>query len=213
MDKKTSDIIQQIRKVAAETGLQGKHKALAEELNKRGIKTSRGVKWSPQGLANICNRHGLFKGEKESAPVEPVTPDTAPEEQTEPEEHVSTPQPKLLEPESLQLDVDTIATLKEIAQWWKSGGAAMVMRNVTWEPEPSEPTYRAIFPGGKDAKGKNLKKNTGIRVNLRLLEDAVAKAETPQERIKTGGSLSPLIERLLWQYLEFDPKYLTRDDA
>ncbi len=208
MDKKTSKVIQQIRRVAAETSLQAKYAALAKELNRRGIKTSRGAQWSPQGLSNICNRHGLFKGDEVRPPVT-LTPQTpTPEKQAQVKEHMSTPQPKLLEPESLQLDVDTIATLKEIAQWWKSGGAAMVVRNVTWEPEPSEPTYRAVFPGGKDAKT-----NTGIRINKRLLNDALAKAQTPEEAIKTGGSLSPLVERLLWAYLGFDVKYLSKPDA
>src|SRR5271169_6870424 len=121
MDKRTSEIIQQIRQVAAKTGLQGKHKALAEELNKRGIMSSRGAKWSAQGLANICNRHDLFKGKQEPPPVAPTPRAASLEEQAEPEERgrkpqatPDTPRPKLLEPESLQLDVDTIATLREI---------------------------------------------------------------------------------------------------
>jgi len=205
MDKRTSEVIQHIRKVAAETGLQGKYKALAGELNKLGIKTSRGSEWTPQGLSNICNRHDLFKGKAEPRPAALATQNTTFAKQAEPEERVNTPQPKLLQPESLQLDVDTIATLKEIVVWWKAEGSKMAMQNVTWESEPPKPTYRAVFPGGKDAKA-----NTGIRINKRLLNDALAKAKSPEEMIKTGGSLSPLIERLLWEYLEFDPKYLTR---
>ncbi len=206
MDKKTFEVVGKIRQVAEETGLQRQWIALCTELNRRGIRSSRGSEWTPQGLTNICNRHGLFKGNPEPRPAALATQNTTLAKQAEPKERVSAPQPKLLEPESLQLDVDTIATLKEIAQWWKSGGAKIAMRNVTWEEEPSEPTYRAVFPGGKDAKA-----NTGIRINKRLLNDALAKAQTPEEMIKTGGSLSPLIERLLWEYLEFDPKYLSKE--
>src|SRR5271157_4874507 len=205
MDKKTFEVVGKIRQIAEETGLQRQWIALCTELNRRGIRSSRGSEWTPQGLSNICNRHGLFKGKAESRPAALATQNTIPEEPAEPAVHVSTPQPKLLQPESLQLDVDTIATLKEIVVWWKAEGSKMAMQNVTWESEPPKPTYRAVFPGGKDAKA-----NTGIRINKRLLNDALAKAKSPEEMIKTGGSLSPLIERLLWEYLEFDPKYLTR---
>ena len=212
MDKRTPEVKEKISRVAEETGTEGRYKALTEELNKRGITSPRGSKWQAQGLYNFCSRQGLFKdapaskiGKGGPRPDALATQDTTPEKQAEPEEHVSTPKPKLLQPESLQLDIDTIATLKEIVAWWKTEGARMVTRNVTGESEPSEPTYRATFPGGKEAKT-----NTGIRINKRLLNDALAKARTPEEMIKTGGSLSPLIERLLWQYLKFDPKYLTR---
>src|SRR5271157_1086201 len=206
MDKKTFEVVGKIRQIAEETGLQRQWIALCTELNRRGIRSSRGSEWTPQGLSNICNRHGLFKSRGEPRPAALATQNTTLAKRGGPEGQASTPQPKLLQPESLQLDVDTIATLREIVAWWRAEGSKMAMQNVTWESEPPEPTYRAVFPGGKDAKA-----NTGIRINKRLLNDALAKAQTPEEMIKTGGSLSPLIERLLWEYLGFNPKYLSRD--
>ncbi|MGO9122426.1 MAG: hypothetical protein ACLQPD_33030 [Desulfomonilaceae bacterium] len=191
MDERTPKTIENIRRVAQETGTQRKFKSLSEELNRQGITSPRGSAWTPGGLFNFCTRHGLFKGapapkkgKAEPRPVALATQDTA----------------DITRPEVLQLDPDTIGILREVAQWWKVKGAKMAMQNASWEGETAEPAYRPNFPGTR--------RNTGIRINARLLQDALEKAQTPAESVKTGGGLSPLIERLLWQYLGFDSKYL-----
>ena len=47
--------------------------------------------------------------------------------------------------------------------------------------------------------GTGKKRNTGIYVDAEVLKRAREKAE--HEKIRTGGSLSQLMELLLWQYI------------
>jgi len=72
-------------------------------------------------------------------------------------------------------------TLKEMIEWWKSREAAAMEASVR----------RPVFLGKT--------RNTGIRVSEAILDRAVAKAK--QERLKTGGNLSQLVEWLMWIYL------------
>lgn len=48
-------------------------------------------------------------------------------------------------------------------------------------------------------QGSKKKKNTGICVDAEVLELALTKAQA--EKAQTGGSLSQLVELLLWQYI------------
>jgi len=210
MDRKTSEVIESIRQVADQTGTWGKWKQLCEELNKRGIKTSRGKEWGPTSLRQICNAYRLFEDASAQEPDEaktqqyidttPVMPAETPEQEPIPQSTTGAPQAERSALEVAQLDADTVAALKEVVVWWKSKGAEMAMRNVTWENEPASPAYRPSFPGKR--------KNTGIRINEKLLKDALERAKTSTESVKTGGGISPLIEYLLWGYLGFDQRYL-----
>ena len=47
---------------------------------------------------------------------------------------------------------------------------------------------------------KGQTRNTGIKINEELLNRAVQKAK--KQRLRTGGSLSGLVELLLWKYLD-----------
>lgn len=47
---------------------------------------------------------------------------------------------------------------------------------------------------------KGQTRNTGIKINEELLNRAVQKAK--KERLRTGGSLSGLVELLIWKYLD-----------
>ncbi|MFH0826119.1 MAG: hypothetical protein V2B18_25490 [Pseudomonadota bacterium] len=95
-----------------------------------------------------------------------------------------------------QLDEETLAAIQEIVKWWGTGGRAAVTAVSTAKAI----NYRPVFPGKR--------KNTGVRINQKLLDDALAKARSPDESTRTGGGLSPLIEFLLWQYLGFGEKYV-----
>ena len=77
--------------------------------------------------------------------------------------------------------LDESETLKEMIQWWKSREVAAMEASVR----------RPVFIGKT--------RNTGIRVSEAILDRAVAKAK--QERLKTGGNLSQLVEWLMWIYL------------
>lgn len=72
-------------------------------------------------------------------------------------------------------------TLKEMIEWWKSREAAAMDASLR----------RPVFIGKT--------RNTGIRVSEVILDQAVAKAK--QEKLKTGGNLSQLVEWLMWIYL------------
>lgn len=92
-------------------------------------------------------------------------------------------QPKILDhthplPQWLVDDADT---LQEIIQWWKN------RESVAMEGLDRRPVFT----------GKT--RNTGIRVSAEILDRAITKAK--EERLKTGGNLSQLVEWLLWIYL------------
>ena len=94
-------------------------------------------------------------------------------ERTQPEAPDTTPLPQWL--------VDEADTLRDMIEWWKSREAAAMEALVR----------RPVFLGKT--------RNTGIRVSEVILDRAVAKAK--QEKLKTGGNLSQLVEWLMWIYL------------
>ncbi len=77
--------------------------------------------------------------------------------------------------------LDDADTLKEMIQWWKARESAAV------EATLRRPVFR----------GKT--RNTGIRISEEILDRAVAKAK--EEKMRTGGNLSQLLEWLLWIYI------------
>ncbi len=93
---------------------------------------------------------------------------------------------------SLILDPETLAVLPEIARWWlDKGRVARIAEQIT---------YRPSFRGQRV--------NSSIRINAALQKAALKKSRQPQERGKTGGNFSGLLEWLLWGYLEFDPAFV-----
>lgn len=79
------------------------------------------------------------------------------------------------------LSSEEVASLREIIAWWKSRKMGL-----------GEIERRPIFKGEP--------RNTGIKINGELLNRALQKAK--KERLRTGGSLSGLVEWLLWKYLD-----------
>lgn len=79
------------------------------------------------------------------------------------------------------LSSEEVASLREIMAWWKSRKMGL-----------KEVERRPIFRGET--------RNTGIKINRELLNRALQKAK--KERLRTGGSLSGLVEWLLWKYLD-----------
>lgn len=94
-------------------------------------------------------------------------------EQTQPEAPATTSLPQWL--------LEDTDTLKEMIQWWKNRESAAMEAAVR----------RPVFVGKT--------RNTGIRASEVILDRAVAKAK--QEKLKTGGNLSQLVEWLMWIYL------------
>jgi hypothetical protein len=77
--------------------------------------------------------------------------------------------------------LDETETLKEMIEWWKSRESTAL----------NAIERRPVFLGKT--------KNSGIRINEVILERAMNKAR--QERLRTGGNLSQLVEWLLWIYI------------
>lgn len=250
MDKKTSKVVDAIRKVASETGTQDKVNLLASELNQRKIFSPRGATWTAKTLGNFLRTHPEARGSDTTTTPGPQPPRSGKSHTTTtdaarpeiPQSVASAPQGSALygnttsllhgaashsgtttiptrQPVNYhedttaapqdekpcthttgvvipQLDNDTITTLLEMAKWWKEQGRGA--QGMTLEP-----TQRAYFAGGRV--------NTGIRISKRLMRDALAKAKSKNEIVKTGGGLSPLVEYLFWRYLGFNPQYLSEE--
>ncbi len=96
-----------------------------------------------------------------------------PDKSTHPRTENATPLPQWL--------LEEADTLKEIVQWWKTRESAAMEASLR----------RPVFTGKT--------RNTGIRVNTEILDRAIDKAR--EERLKTGGNISQLVEWLLWVYI------------
>ena len=149
-----------ILEAAQETGFDGKDwTGLAEELNRRGIRTASGRPFTPNNLRHYCLRQkmqfqldvdilkGSHEGQRDLSP----------------------------------LSSEEIVTVREIISWWKSRRMGL-----------DDIERRPVFKGQT--------RNTGIKINEELLNRAVQKAK--KQRLRTGGSLSGLVELLLWKYLD-----------
>jgi hypothetical protein len=79
------------------------------------------------------------------------------------------------------LDDDAWQDLHEMLLAWKSRKGTEII----------PPQYRPMFRGNR--------RNSGIHVNEIILKRAMKKAKL--DRARTGGSLSRLVEFLLWQYI------------
>jgi len=79
------------------------------------------------------------------------------------------------------LSSNEVDTLREVISWWQS-------RRMRLDHIERRPVF----------KGQT--RNTGIQINRELLNRATQKAK--KERLRTGGSLSGLVELLLWKYLD-----------
>lgn len=79
------------------------------------------------------------------------------------------------------LSPEEVGTVRDMISWWESRRMRL-----------DEIERRPVFKGAT--------RNTGININEELLNRAVQKAK--KERLRTGGSLSGLVEFLLWKYLD-----------
>jgi hypothetical protein len=80
-----------------------------------------------------------------------------------------------------QFILDEADTLQEMIEWWKSRESTAMGAS----------ERRPVFVGKT--------RNTGIRVNTEILDRAIKKAK--DEKFKTGGNLSQLVEWLMWVYI------------
>jgi hypothetical protein len=83
-------------------------------------------------------------------------------------------------------------TLADILDWWRQNQGG----------------YRTSLENRPTFKGK--RRNTGLHVNVKILELAAAKVKT--DKPWSGGSLSMLVERLLWTYVGSPEELLDRPE-
>jgi hypothetical protein len=155
---KQGDLKENILKAAQESGFDGKDwTGLAEELNRRGIRTANGRPFTPNNLRHYCQRQKVEFQIDLNVLKKEVEIDLSP------------------------LSLEEVGALREIVSWWES-------RRMWLDQIERRPMF----------KGKT--RNTGIKINEELLNRAIQKAR--KERLRTGGSLSGLVELLLWKYLD-----------
>jgi hypothetical protein len=215
--KTKDETVNAIRSVGEQLGFSGQNWArLMDALNNAGVTSRRGDPWNNiQALQQWCSRNKVFaRDELQTASEMPAGPtQTDDAEQLELvagemqeavgdiENEVSQAiekqgelrEPIGEEPEMPPLRPNEIVALREMLAAWEKRQALPVST-------PDRPTYRPAFPGERD--------NTGIRINRRLLKAALEKAKSEDAALTAGGKLSPLIEHLLWGYLEYDPNFL-----
>jgi len=79
------------------------------------------------------------------------------------------------------MDPNALEDLKDMLAWWRAKKDAPL----------GEVQGRLVFQGEA--------KNTGVNVNLEIVKRARDKIKN--DKARTGGSLSKLVELLLWQYI------------
>ncbi|MFH1113717.1 MAG: hypothetical protein V1792_07320 [Pseudomonadota bacterium] len=129
-----------------------------------------------------------------------ATPDTTPvpDDTTEPKADDIPQATNHVVRGTVSLTLEELQTMRDIIHWWTSNGEETMRRLETVRVE--DLTARPTFLGRK--------RNSGIRVNAALLDAARTKCEKPEEARRTGGSISSLIELLLWKFLDSDPQFL-----
>jgi hypothetical protein len=101
--------------------------------------------------------------------------------------------PKLApNPESINALSDHADEIIEMLNWWRGKKDQQIHLGEA----------RPILDGGEGQK------NTGVKVDLKILKMATEKAQ--KERAQTGGSVSKLVELLLWKYLGEPEEFIVR---
>ncbi|MCA1962243.1 MAG: recombinase family protein [Desulfomonile sp.] len=162
---------------------------IAEELNEREIKTPAGKAWSRNYIRVFIKRHALDA-----------------ETQATQDRGTDSPQPPRFKeaPQDLMVmvspDIGKVlgemyhdGTLEGLAVLYRSGELTALVDSWRKSKGVAVPVQeiRPVFKGER--------KNTGVHVNKEILKLAAAKAKS--EKARTGGSLSMLVELLLWRYV------------
>lgn len=88
------------------------------------------------------------------------------------------------------MDVDAMEDLRDMLGWWREKKHAPLR----------EVQSRPVFRGKR--------RNTGVHVNEEILNRTMKKLKT--DKVRTGGSLSLLVELLLWKYIGGPPDLLEK---
>lgn len=80
------------------------------------------------------------------------------------------------------MDAEAQDDLKDLLEWWRQKKGSPLR----------EIQARPVFKGTR--------RNSGFHINAEILKRAMKKVKT--DKVRTGGSLSMLVELLLWEYLD-----------
>lgn len=186
-----------------------KWRIIAEELNRRGFKSPTGKVWTNDGARKFCNRNAdrleSFDKAKapEPAPAEVIVPTTEWVIDSPETPHAIFPDPTHTMGTQATMQQPYEATLQD------PSGEAVARTLPTWLDTAAWEDLRLMLDSWRSRKErpvlpqrpifKGQRRNTGVHCNTEILERAAAKAKA--ERLETGGSLSMLVELLLWRYI------------
>lgn len=146
-------------------------KTIAGELNDLGISTLKGKPWTDQSVRAFFTR----AASKERAISETSPPDVG--------GSAIQPTPSQEIPQALPdwLDKTALSDLRAVLDWWRE------RQEETMILSPSRP----VFKGDR--------RNSGFHINAEILKRATEKLK--RDKVRTGGSMSLLMELLLWEYI------------
>lgn len=146
------------------------YSTIANALNAAGTKTRTGRRWTRKNVGTYVSRNLREWQPRNQGP-------RIDNRLVELESHSLT---ATNEETVTRLLVDNCRDIESLLTWWKAQGGSPLPRG----------EQRPIFRGPR--------RNTGVHVSAALLERAAEKAQ--REKARTGGSLSRLVELLLWRY-------------
>jgi hypothetical protein len=145
--------------------------AIATSLNRKGITTIKGDAWTANNLRVFVSRN-LPRDLVEDSPVDA----------------------REIAQESV--DNSPLPTLSQALAEWLDGAALADLRSLLeeWRASRVLPKTRGPVPMFKAPR-----RNSGFHINAEILKRAAVRVES--DRAGTGGSLSKLVELLLWEFL------------
>jgi hypothetical protein len=196
------ELIESIRRVASEIGFTGENYTLLRDaLNERGITTLNGKPWSSyQNVRLFCNRNKIDFATQDLTVQDTVTDSAscASEVHCNTEKDTSTDstadiEPILVEPVTqekttvLQFDESTTGELMDMLQWWR---------------ENRDNIFQVKASPQIEVKPR-FKRDQTVTKTVRLSAELAKRAEREAlvQKALTGGSLSGLVEVLLWRFL------------
>lgn len=174
-------LLKRIRALVQEHGRQWQK--IAGLLNAEKIPTLKGKSWTDQTVRVFYSRSiqdgDLVTNYLGIHSQEPTLPDSGEELPKEERPVLDSPSVPIDFPE--WLDASALADLRAVLDWWRARQEESMILS------PTKPMFRGS------------RRNSGFHINAELLRRATEKLK--KDKVRTGGSMSLLMEILLWEYL------------
>lgn len=156
---------------------------IAALLNADKIPTLKGKSWTDQTVRVFVARNihdkDIVTNDVGIASQEPALPDSGETLPKEARPATDSPPVPMNFPD--WLDAPALADLRAVLDWWRARQEESMILSPT----------RPVFKGPR--------RNSGFHINAELLKRATEKLK--KDKVRTGGSMSLLMEILLWEYL------------